>query len=139
MTTTPSASFTTVPSNAVAPLTNPPSLSPDAIDTLPALAEILSRLSNLSPSSLPTDTSTPSQNGAGTLSTKEVPAATDGLKHKIQKARQQVKELPDIGRSVEDQEEEIRELEERIKKQRECLNGLREVGREIERGREGKV
>ena len=54
----------------------------------------------------------------------------------MQKARGQVRELPDIQRSVKDQEEEIGRLEERIRKQKEVLEGLRAVGESARRGRE---
>jgi len=47
-----------------------------------------------------------------------------------------VKELPDMERSVEEQEEEMAELEEKIRKQRDVLRRLREVGLEIKKGRE---
>lgn len=39
-------------------------------------------------------------------------------------------------RSVEEQEEEMAELEEKIRKQRDVLRRLREVGLEIKKGRE---
>ena len=48
----------------------------------------------------------------------------------------QVKELPDMDRSVEEQEVEIRELEEKIRRQREVLVGLREVGLQAKREKE---
>jgi predicted RNase H-like nuclease (RuvC/YqgF family) len=70
------------------------------------------------------------------LTIKDIPAATDELKHKLQKARVQVKELPDMQRSVPEQEQEIRELQERIRKQREVLEGLRDVGMLAKRERE---
>lgn len=54
----------------------------------------------------------------------------------MQKARAQVKELPDIDRSLAEQEEEIRELEEKIRKQREVLKGLKTTGLEAKRERE---
>ena len=39
-----------------------------------------------------------------------------------------MKELPDMQRSIAEQEMEIRELEERIREQRSVLEGLRDVG-----------
>ena len=121
----------------------PDALNPDSIDTLPVLAEILSRLQNLSPEGTTgvTPSATPSHSqgllsSSGVISTKDLPTATDGLKHKLQKARGQVRELPDIQRSVKDQEEEIGRLEERIRKQKEVLEGLRAVGESARRGRE---
>jgi chromosome segregation ATPase len=117
----------------------PEGLSPDSIDTLPVLSAILSRLNTLSPNAASTSgspsTASPSQLASGTspLSVKDIPAATDDLKHKLQKARAQVKELPDIDRSLAEQEEEIRELEEKIRKQREVLERLRKTGLEAKK------
>lgn len=48
------------------------------------------------------------------------------MKHKLQRARNQVRELPDMDRSVAEQNEEIRELESRIEKQRALLQRLRD-------------
>jgi hypothetical protein len=48
----------------------------------------------------------------------------------------QIKELPDMSRSVEEQEVEIRELEEKIRRQREVLVGLRDVGLRAKKERE---
>jgi len=60
------------------------------------------------------------------LSFKDVPGATDGLKHKLQRARAQVRELPDMDRSITEQNDEIRDLENRIEKQRALLQRLRD-------------
>ena len=121
----------------------PEALNPDSIDTLPVLAEILSRLQNLSSDTTTgaTPSTTPSQGVAstGVITTKDLPTATDGLKHKLQKARGQVRELPDIQRSVKDQEEEIERLEERIRRQKEVLGQLRVVGESARRERELQV
>ncbi|KAH6721326.1 RNA polymerase II transcription mediator complex subunit 9-domain-containing protein [Leptodontidium sp. 2 PMI_412] len=121
----------------------PDGLSPDSIDTLPVLSQILARLQT------PSNTSTastagsppaasPSQltSGTGPLTIKDIPAATDGIKHKLQKARVLVKELPDMERSIAQQDEEMAELEERIRKQRDILGQLRDVGLSIKRERE---
>ncbi|KAG4443126.1 hypothetical protein IFR05_001358 [Cadophora sp. M221] len=121
----------------------PDGLSPDSIDTLPVLSQILARLQT------PSNTSTastagsppaasPSQltSGTGPLTIKDIPAATDGIKHKLQKARVLVKELSDMERSITEQEEEIAELEERIRKQRDILGQLRDVGLSMKRERE---
>jgi small-conductance mechanosensitive channel len=115
-------------------LSLPDGLSADMVDTLPVLSAILSRLQNLSttpaaPAASP-PTPSPSQmaSGTGPLTIKDIPAATDELKHKLQRARAQVKELPDIDRTAAEQEEEIRELEERISRQRDVLDQLRQAG-----------
>lgn len=111
----------------------PDGLSADSIDTLPVLAAILLRLQTLSPTNTSAGSplaTTPSAlaSGTGTITIKDIPAATDGLKHKIQKARAQVTQLPDMQRSVAEQELEIQELEERIRSQRAVLEGLRQAG-----------
>jgi hypothetical protein len=121
-----------------------PVLSPDAFSPLPPLSEILTRLrppppsTTLNPLGSPAAASQPTPSAAtplpttalstGPLSLKEIPAATDPIKHRLQRARQQVKALPDIGRTVAEQEREIEELTERIREQKEVLRALREVG-----------
>jgi len=121
----------------------PETLSPDSIDTLPVLSALLVRLQN--PSSIAAGSTagsppaaSPSQlaSGTGPLTIKDIPTATDELKHKIQKARVQVKDLPDLDRTVAEQESEIRELEEKIRKQREVLENLRDIGIATKRERE---
>ena len=122
------------------PIPLPEALNPDSIDILPVLAEILSRLQNLSSDTTTgaTPSATPAQGATstGVITTKDLPSATDELKHKLQKARSQVKELPDIQRGVKDQEEEIERLEKRIRRQKEVLENLRGVGESARRERE---
>ncbi|KAK2049662.1 hypothetical protein LZ31DRAFT_549228 [Colletotrichum somersetense] len=125
------------------PLELPSTLSPDALDTLTELTGILTRLRTAIQNSgsvggitgaTPAGTgpgATPNPLGASPnapLSLKDVPAQTDALKHKLQRARTQMHQLPDIDRSIDEQEEEIRQLEERIKMQREVLDRLRDAG-----------
>jgi hypothetical protein len=69
-----------------------------------------------------------SENPDAPLTIKEIPTATDNLKHKLQKARARIRNLPDMQRSTEQQEEEIRQLEGRIARQQEVLGRLREMG-----------
>lgn len=71
--------------------------------------------------------------GGGSLTVKELPAATDNIKHKLQRARAAVKTLPDVHRSIAQQEAEIRELEERRRKQIAMLARLREEGLQFAR------
>ncbi|KAJ9165133.1 hypothetical protein NKR19_g719 [Coniochaeta hoffmannii] len=122
-----------------------PTLSPDAFSPLPPLSDILLRLrpppsstTTLNPLASPAAASQPTPSAAtplpatasstGPLSLKEIPAATDPIKHRLQRARQQVRALPDIGRTVAEQEAEIEELAGRIREQKEVLRALREVG-----------
>lgn len=72
-------------------------------------------------------------NTPGGLSVKELTAATDNIKHKLQRARAAVKTLPDMHRTVEQQEAEIRELEDRRKKQIAMLARIREEGLQFAR------
>jgi hypothetical protein len=118
----------------------PEGLSADSVDTLPVLSAVLSRLQNLSTlptASPPTPSPTQAASGTGPLTIKDVPVATDQLKHQLQRARAQVKELPDIERSIAEQDEEIRELEERIAKQRDVLETMRQASIAAARGGRG--
>jgi len=116
----------------------PHGLSPDALDSLTGLTTILTRLRSTIQSSgtggiagaTPgASGATPNTAGASDpLSLKDVPTATDGLKHKLQKARIQVRELPDMRRTMTDQAREIARLEERIRLQRQVLEMLKKGG-----------
>ncbi|OLN96143.1 hypothetical protein CCHL11_03347 [Colletotrichum chlorophyti] len=125
------------------PLELPSTLSPDALDTLTELTNILTRLRTAiqtSSSAGGIAGATPAATGSGAtpnplgaspntpLSLKDVPAQTDALKHKLQRARTQMRTLPDMDRSIAEQKEEMKELEERIKMQREVLDSLRLAG-----------
>lgn len=114
----------------------PPALSPDSLDSLTELTTILTRLRSTiqatpGPSGIPGSTpagASPAPAKDGSLSLKDVPSATDHIKHKLQKARGQVRALPDMERSMGEQEAEIAELEERIRMQREALEKLKGGG-----------
>lgn len=109
-------------------------LATPALDILPSLHAILSTLLPDTPG-LPGQTSQP--DGAAAPTADDAPSAGDkhleiqqlgpeasAIKIKIQKARAALKNLPDADRSVEEQEEDIRLLEERITKMRAMLSGL---------------
>jgi hypothetical protein len=66
--------------------------------------------------------------GTGHLDIQELAAAAGPIKIRIQKARAAVKELPDMDRSIAEQEEEIAELKNRIAKMRDMLKGLGKDG-----------
>ena len=53
------------------------------------------------------------------------------IKQMIQNARLAVAELPDMDRTIEEQEAEMRELEERIEKQRDALRGFAGAGKKV--------
>ncbi|CAK7266278.1 hypothetical protein SEPCBS119000_001944 [Sporothrix epigloea] len=140
----------------VHPLALPKSFSPDALDTTAELASILARLRPPQPSSAQagaavngTAGSSGAAGGAGEGETlgasmggmaaaaaaagpaiclRDLPTATDGLKHKLQHARAQIKALPDMGQTVAAQEAEIQRLEARIEAQKAMIARLRATG-----------
>jgi len=59
------------------------------------------------------------------LEPQHLATEASAIKIRLQKARAAVQALPDMGRTIEEQEVEIRELEERVRAQREVLAGLR--------------
>jgi len=71
---------------------------------------------------------------SGPLTTKDIPAETDELKAGLKRARIQVAGLPDMERSVEEQEVEIQELESKIREQRRVLEGLKAMGADAKLG-----
>ncbi|KAI1760127.1 RNA polymerase II transcription mediator complex subunit 9-domain-containing protein [Hypoxylon sp. FL1150] len=64
----------------------------------------------------------------GELSLKEIPPAADVLKHRFQKARLLIKGLPDMSRTIPEQEVEIAALEARLGRQRDMLLKIRDMG-----------
>lgn len=58
------------------------------------------------------------------LDIKNLGPAVSHVKVRLQRARVAVRAMPDIERSIEEQEEEIRELERMIERQRGVLRGL---------------
>ena len=112
--TSPSATTTTAHPD-ISPF--PP---PQTFDILPEIYALIVRLQL--PSSAPTDPSTSQTNDS--LSPKDLPAAAVTVKLKIQKARAAVQALPDVGRTVEEQEQEIKALESRNESLRERVRKL---------------
>ncbi|KAK3180131.1 hypothetical protein K4F52_008433 [Lecanicillium sp. MT-2017a] len=116
----------------------PPTLSPDSLDALSELSIVLAkvRTSIQSSSGLATGATPSTAAAAGQqLSFKDVPGATDSLKHKMQHARAQVRALPDMDRTMEEQVAEIAELEARMRTQRALLERLRDDG--VKFGKDG--
>ncbi|RYP46200.1 hypothetical protein DL768_007556 [Monosporascus sp. mg162] len=136
------------PASLSAASTNLPGGTPAATQTTPASSSTAAQhphqhqhqhqhhhSSHLHPPQSQTQSSQPqSQPGQGQqgqdgeLSLKEVPAAADALKHRFQRARAQIRTLPDMGRGVAEQEAEMAALEARLARQREVLARLRDVG-----------
>ena len=87
--------------------------------------------------------STPNPNSLTTgtllLSVKDLPSATDNLKHKLQRARASMRTMPDMRRTVAQQEGEIAQLRERRRRQAEMLARTQEDGLEFVRKEERMV
>lgn len=79
-----------------------------------------------------TSTNTPHPSIAEPLDPKDLPQAAVPIKLKIQKAKAAVSTLPDVERSIEEQEDEIQELQKRIGRLRGVLG---ELGRRASEGR----
>ncbi|CEJ90315.1 hypothetical protein VHEMI06106 [[Torrubiella] hemipterigena] len=110
------------------PLALPPALSPDSLDALSELSLVVAKVR----AGIQSSASDPPPTAAGgQISFKDLPGATDALKHKIQSARSQVKALPDMDRTIEQQAAEIGRLEEKIKLQKDLLERLREDGAKL--------
>lgn len=66
------------------------------------------------------------------LNPKDLPLATLNVKARIRSALKELEKLPDMDRTVQEQQEEMEELEVKIKKQREMLRGLADVASRME-------
>ncbi|KAI9878250.1 MAG: hypothetical protein M1830_001473 [Pleopsidium flavum] len=101
----------------------PPLPPPQTFDILPTLTHILTLL-------LPTNTNNPSSPPTNnpTVDPKDLIPELNALKLKIEKARQAIAGLPDVERSVEEQEGEIEELVRRVEGGRGVLRALGEGG-----------
>ncbi|KAJ4348463.1 uncharacterized protein N0V89_009837 [Didymosphaeria variabile] len=99
---------------------------PSTFDILPDLHRVLSRLIN-------TSIQPPGQPSAdGPLDIQQVSTAATEVKLKLQKARKAVMALPDVDRSIEDQQDEIEFLEARIAKLKSALQDLGKPSQEAE-------
>ncbi|EGO55713.1 hypothetical protein NEUTE1DRAFT_117877, partial [Neurospora tetrasperma FGSC 2508] len=86
--------------------TNPSHGGPNSSSNAPISTPAPGAVTGTTPLPIPT-TSNPNATTAGSFSAKDLPQATDNLKHKLQRARQAVLTLPDIGRTITQQEKEI--------------------------------
>ncbi|EPS44706.1 hypothetical protein H072_1297 [Dactylellina haptotyla CBS 200.50] len=102
---------------------SPPSFPPpETFDFIPNTHDLLLRL--LPPNSPPGQSS---QVNLAPLEPKDVDNEASRIRIKIQKARAILNDLPDITRSIDQQEEEVKALEEKIRKQREVLGRIRDL------------
>jgi len=109
------------------PQLNPPALPSAALfDFLPQLHELLSRL-------LDTDTdyavpqSAPHYKAQEPLAMHQLSGAVSSVRVNIGKARAAVEALPDVNRTIQEQEEEISILKARIARQKGVLGGIRDL------------
>ena len=93
----------------------PPFHSPSLFSILPEIYLLLSRIELLQQNAGATLPTTPGGNSSvSPITIQELPAAIQPIKTQILKAKAAVQALPDVERTVEEQEEEIRMLESRI-------------------------
>lgn len=114
---------------------------PQTFDILPALHELLSRIDHASSdTNIPGLSDSPQDGGEiGALYTdqvplepKDLPNETLQIKTKIRNALKALEKLPDMDRTVEEQQLEIEELEERIARQRAMIVKLGEVAKGLQ-------
>ncbi|CZT18608.1 uncharacterized protein RCC_04452 [Ramularia collo-cygni] len=127
---------------------NLPSMPPaHTFDILPALHELLARVEQgpAATDLFPTLDDSTSESDIGShyppdtlvpLAPKDLPEEVlKSIKPRIRAAVRAVEALPDVDRTIEEQEEEIRMLEEKVRKQR---GMLRDLG-QLAEGMQGKV
>lgn len=113
---------------------------PQIFDILPALHELLARIER-APTDNPdaqlqsgshdtgdSDIGTQYQDQAP-LEPKDLPTEVLAIKAKIRKALRELEKLPDMDWSIEEQEEDIAELEDRVRRQKAMLARFGEMGR----------
>jgi hypothetical protein len=105
---------------------------PQTFDILPPLHELLARIDHASNDPMHAVTS---QDDVVTyselqpLEPKDLPNEVIAIKSKIRKALRELEKLPDMDRDVEEQEAEIKKLEQKAAKQKEVLQKLGDVAR----------
>ena len=117
-----SGPFTTPLSQSATRTTGP---SPETLDILSALHELLNR--TLPP--VPGATNRPGAvqpdfPGQQPLDISQLAGEVSSVRARISRARREIEELPDMDRTVEDQEAEMTVLRERIRRQVAIIEGL---------------
>jgi len=121
----PSATPGATPAPAIQQAISLESISPNLFDIVPPTERLLSRI--LLPSGDPTtDTSSLPENKRP-LDISHLDAAANPIRVKFTKLRSQLPQLPDMDRTVEEQQEEIDELELRITKQKAMLGNIKAI------------
>ena len=105
----------------------PPFPSPSLFSILPEIYLLISRIELLQQATGTSVPTTPGGNSATTpITLQELPAAIQPVRTQIIKAKVAVQALPDVERTIEQQEDEIRLLEGRVGA---LKKRLRELGR----------
>lgn len=125
--------------------------TPQTFDILPALHELLARMNH---TTAPINSHSPTHHLSTHLSTPSDPSTHDAgsqyvdllplepsalpteilqIKAKIRAALRELGKLPDMQRGVEEQEVEIRELEERIREQRAMVRGIGQAAEKMQK------
>ena len=105
---------------------------PQTFDILPPLHELLARIDHAPNDPMHAATSADevvTYSEPQPLEAKDLPSEVIAIKSKIRKALRELEKLPDMDRDVEEQEAEIRKLEQKAAKQKEVLQRLGEVAR----------
>lgn len=109
----------------------PPLPPADTFDILPALHELLSRIDHQPDSDSshpdivpPTSDDELTYSDTTPLEPRELPTEVLSIKAKIRRALKELEKLADMDRSVEQQEQEIKQLEQRIERQRDMLKQM---------------
>lgn len=114
---------------------------PQSFDILPALHELLARIDHTSSdaSAITDQVEESGSAGIGALYTdlaplepKDLPVEVLQIKSKIRNALKELQKLPDMDRSIEEQQLEIEELEDRIARQKAMIRKLGEVAKGVE-------
>ena len=108
---------------------------PQTFDILPALHELLARIDH-NTTSVDQESANPSDIGAlyselQPLEPKDLPTEVLEIKRKIRRALKELEKLPDMERSVDEQNDEIQALEGRIVRQEEMVSRLASLAREV--------
>jgi hypothetical protein len=105
---------------------------PQTFDILPPLHELLARIDHASNDPMHAVTSEDdvvTYSELQPLEPKDLPNEVIAIKSKIRKALRELEKLPDMDRDVEEQEAEIKKLEQKAARQKEVLQKLGDVAR----------
>lgn len=105
---------------------------PQTFDILPPLHELLARIDHAPNDPMHAATSADdvvTYSEPQPLEAKDLPNEVIAIKSRIRKALRELEKLPDMDRDVEEQEAEIRKLEQKAAKQKDVLQRLGDIAR----------